>query len=184
MRPIERIDNFLNLVDWSKLGEQWSISYSDLQDLLQQPNTLMLIGSYWKENPDQRIGQVLINLNLVPDKMDIWLAEEHEILLNQGIAPEDCLYWTSWYDKDNNALTESISRLIKDLDTSHIYAIYDFLSNKKVTVSVDYRTAFKNVLQSRNDDMTTIKNIEEFWDLPITTVEFEPDGELLNKELQ
>lgn len=166
MRPIERIDNFLELVNWSKLAEQWEISYALIKNIEYIEDIYSQFYCYWKENPDQRIGQVLINLNLVPDKIDIWLAEEHEILLNQGIAPEDCLYWTSWYDKDNNALTKSISKLIKDLETSHINAIYKFIFGNSRSLSIDYRTAFRNVLLSRNESTEFIDNIEKFWDLP------------------
>ena len=113
MRPIERIDNFLREVDWSKLSERWK---------LKNPITRInrRVRTYWKQNSDQRFGQVLINLNLVPDNLNIWLDEEYDILIAQGLEPRDVIFWISYYDKDNNLLDEPVARLIKDLDTGHV----------------------------------------------------------------
>ena len=143
MRPIERIDNFLRSVDFSKLSGRWGLE-------------LLITGinrrtrTYWKQNPDQRFGQVLINLGIVSDTLLIWLDEESDILLDQGIAPEYCLYWTSIYDKDGNLLDEPVSKLLKDLDTDHIVNIYKYvyIENNK-TLSDTYDLAFNNVLTKR-----------------------------------
>ena len=161
MRPIERINNFLNLVDWGKLANRWNITF----DFFDQPSTLMKIGIYWINNPDQRIGQVLINLNLIDSTLGVWIDEESEILLNQGIAPEDCLYWTSIYNKDGNLLDEPVSKLLKDLDTDHILNIYKYvyIKNNK-TLSDTYDLAFNNILIKREvyKELEEIKLINKF----------------------
>lgn len=168
MRPIERIDNFLNLVDWVKLLiQRWGLSEeihdSIYYDYLQNLKVLeQIVIPYWKNNPDQRIGQVLINLGLISDKLLIWNDEESDILLDQGIAPEDCLYWTSIYDKENNLLEEPISKLLKDLTTDHIVNIYKhvYVENKR-TLSEIYNTAFNNILVKRKEyeALTVIQHI-------------------------
>jgi hypothetical protein len=141
MRPIERIDNFLSKVDWGKLYDRWNLPNSFCTDMdFINPKFV----EYWKENPDQRIGQVLINLNLIPDKFDIWTDEESDILIDQGIPLEDCLYWTSFYDKDENLLKEPVTRLIKDLKPDHIKKI---LKGHYKRLSENYKKAFDNVLQ-------------------------------------
>jgi hypothetical protein len=145
MRPIERIDNFLSKVDWNKFKDTWKIEFSYFEDLLNSPLTYAKFREYWKENPDQRIGQVLINLNLIPDNMRIWLDEESDILIDQGIPPEECLYWTSMYDKEDNLLEKPITRLIKDLEPNHIKKILKMCYPK---LSENYRKAFDNVLQA------------------------------------
>lgn len=145
MRPIERIDNFLSKVDWNKLKDRWGIEWSYIDDILTQPITYAKFREYWKENPDQRIGQVLINLGLIPDNFKIWIDEESDILINQGIPPEECLYWTSIFDKNENLLDKPITRLIKDLEPNHIKKILKIFYPK---LSENYRKAFDNVLQA------------------------------------
>ena len=85
MRPIERIPIFLEKVDYIKLAHRWHIKKFDISpEYIYKPFL-----HYWLENPDQRFGQVLINLNLIPDKLKIWHDEEDAILLSQGIDPRD-----------------------------------------------------------------------------------------------
>ena len=170
MRPIERIDNFLKLVNWNKLWKYWKLDDSYRLNILGLLSSK--ISYYWKENSDQRFGQVLINLNLIPDRIDIWLAEESEILALQGIPLEEYLFWGSIYDKDGNAIPLTY-RLINTLDTEHIDNIYSHMFKHDKQLSQQYRDAFRNVLTSRNADLTFINGIEAFWDLPITTVKFE-----------
>ena len=155
MRPIERIDNFLRSVDFSKLSGRWGLELP-ITGINRRTRT------YWKQNPDQRFGQVLINLGIVSDNLLIWLDEESDILLDQGIAPEDCLYWTSIYDKDDNLLDKPISKLLKDLDTDHIVNIYKYVhTENKRTLSELYNIAFNNILVKRKEyeALTVIQHI-------------------------
>ncbi len=139
MRPIERIDNFLNKVNWSKLQERWNITFSTfLEGLIQIRSSIneTELYKYWIENPDQRIGQVLINLGIVPDNTKIWNDEEAEILMSQGLPIEECVYWISHLDKDNKPLTKSVSRLLKDLDTDHILNIIIYCEENYKTLNM------------------------------------------------
>jgi hypothetical protein len=81
--------------------------------------------TYWKENPDQRVGQVLINLNLLPDTSKIWLDEEKTILESQNIHPRQFTFWGRNYDKDMKRLPKTEWVLIKDMTIDHIQAILD-----------------------------------------------------------
>lgn len=150
MRPIERIDNFLNKVDWNKLIERWQIK--EFQGFLYQVRSneyySHIIKDYWLANPDQRIGQVCINLGIFPDSLRIWSDEEEDILISQGIPPEECVYWTSIYDKQNNLLSVPITRLIKDLDINHILNIKRYAYNKNVSLPHNVLQAFENMLNN------------------------------------
>ena len=117
MRPHERIEHFLENVDWSKLQTRWGLDPDGLN------LDTKIVEDYWKENPDQRFGQVLINLGFIEDKLNIWIDEEYDILIAQGLETRDVIFWTSYYDKDNKLLDKPISRLIKDLDTEHIQTL-------------------------------------------------------------
>ena len=46
-----------------------------------------IIKDYWLANPDQRVGQVCINLGVFLDNLRIWSDEEWEILQDQGLEP-------------------------------------------------------------------------------------------------
>lgn len=139
MRPIERIDNFLEKVNWSKLQEKWEIPVLEIDT--------ELIRKAWKSNPDQRIGQLLINLGLIDDSIERWSTEDSTVLIDQGVAPEDCLYWTSIYDKDGNPLEEPATRLISTLSEKHIEQILRFMQEHKGKISFQQTLAFGNMLR-------------------------------------
>jgi hypothetical protein len=161
MRVLERIDNFLFKVDWEKLNDRWKLRklIPDLKSVLTTQINPTLV-EYWKENYDMRFGQVLINLNIVPDNMKIWGDEDDNILLDQGLPLEEVFYWGSNYDKDMNLLPKTIYRLIKDLNTDHIENIYKFVFDKGKRLPTDYRIAFNNVLESRGITSQLVDKIE------------------------
>lgn len=146
MRPVERIDNFLSKVDWNWLTLiRWKLRYPNCG----KPITPQLdnIVSYWKQNPDQRIGQVLINLGILPDSLLIWNDEEADILEAQGLPPEEYLFWTSYLDVNENKLDKPITRLVKDLTKEHVLAIKAYALRKNTWLPSEYNTAFNNVLK-------------------------------------
>ena len=139
MRAIERIDNFLEKVNWSELQKKWKVPVLEIDT--------EFIRKSWKDNPDQRIGQLLINLGLIDDSMEAWVSEESDILIDQGVSPEGCLYWTSIYDKDENVLPEPITRLVSELSINHINRIIEFIEINNGHVSYNMRIAFENMLE-------------------------------------
>ena len=50
-----------------------------MRDEKRIPRIMKLIEQYWKLYPDQRCGQMLINLGLCPDNNAIWNLEDDEI---------------------------------------------------------------------------------------------------------
>jgi hypothetical protein len=141
MRPIERIDNFLFKVDWGILQKKWDTNVT-------LPSTKE-IKAMWMQSPDQRIGQLLINNNIIPDSFPIWKEEEEDILIEQGFAPEEVVYWTSVYDENERLLKKPVSRLIKDLDKNHIQAIKAYASRRRLYLSEKVKIAFENVLNKQ-----------------------------------
>ena len=148
MRPIERIDNFIKLVDWNALFKKWGLEF-DNKKYYYIENFYKLFLDYWKANPDQRIGQVLINLGIIDDSIERWSEEEHSILIDQGIPPEKCIYWGSIYDKDGNPLEEPAYRLISDLSTDHILNIISFMKLHRGYVPHQTMNAFSNTLKEK-----------------------------------
>jgi hypothetical protein len=146
MRPIERIDNFIQKVNTIKMSNRWKL------DTIWHINLLSMFISdtfimYWKENYDMRVGQALINFGIIPDSFQTWNDEEYDILKDQGLPPEEYLFWGSIYDKDMNPIP-LMYRLVKDMDTDHIEKVLSLYAEEKLTT--EYITAFTNVLKSRN----------------------------------
>ena len=143
MRPKERIPIFLKNVDWDKLADKWNLS--------KPLHMCRKARTYWEENPDQRVGQVLINLQLVPDKLDIWTDEELSILLSQGCNPRDVVLWGVNYDKDRNKLPTTEFRLVRDMDTDHIETILKEVSSDMYKIPQGYIDIFNNELIYRKN---------------------------------
>lgn len=146
MRPIERIPIFLKLVDWVKLSERWD---------LEQPLHYMSrkLRTYWLQNPDQRCGQVFINLGVLLDRMNIWCDEESSILNDQGVSQREFMLWGSNYDKNMNPLPKTIWRPIIEMSTDHIENILEGGWAKNPA----YKKAFKDELELRKQLPIAIK---------------------------
>ena len=63
-----------------------------------------------------------------------------------------------------NLLPKTIYRLIKDLDTDHIENIYKYVFDTGGRLSINYRIAFNNVLESRGIKSQIVSEIEVKWD--------------------
>ena len=90
--------------------------------------------------------------------MERWCIEEHDLLIEQGIQPEDCIYWTSIYDKDGNVLDEPSTRLINTLSKDHVKNILDFMEKHNGRISANTALAFQNVLNK--EEITFDENSE------------------------
>lgn len=142
MRNPERIGIFLRLVDWDKLEDRWTITvdnekYKPSNEPLKQvyEDNKEAIVDYWEMFPDQRIGQVLINLGLILDGFFIWNDEEYLILEDQGIEPREYYLWGSVFNKDGSVREETKWTVIKDLETEHLHNILKAYYNKTVSIT-------------------------------------------------
>lgn len=156
MRPKERIPVFLKYIDWSKLSKRWGVP--NLEYIKDSKEFL----DYWNEYPDQRVGQVLINLGIIPDSFKTWLDEEVDILKDQGINPNKFLYWTSLYNKRGKLLREPKTVLLGDLKTSHIKNILKFFKGREQRLAPYYLDTFNEILCERKNKKNFIKNTLRF----------------------
>ncbi len=147
MRPIERIPNFIEKVNWDVLEQRWDVDLP--MPLRAKLNKDGSIYKYWLKDPDLRFGQLLINLQLVPDKLRIWNDEEVDILRDQGLEDREILFWGRTMDENRNSLPKIQWILIKDMSTEHINAILEDVVNNRFNVRNDYLKAFETELTLR-----------------------------------
>ena len=84
------------------------------------------LSNFWKECPDLRFGQMLINKNVIFDCFQ-WNTEEVDWLVsNNFIDIEKIEFWGINYDKNENRLKKTKFKLLKDLDLEHIKNIIKF----------------------------------------------------------
>ena len=87
------------------------------------------ITEYWNNNPDQRFGQMLSNLNLVDKEIEntIWNIEEDRWLIDNGyIKFENIKFWGVNYYKNDKPRKTTKFKLLRDLDIDHIKNIIIF----------------------------------------------------------
>lgn len=93
-----------------------------------------LIEKKWKENPDQRFGQLLVNLNLINSKEienRIWYVEEDDWLIeNNYIKLEDIKFWGINFYKNGRQRKNIKHVLLRDLKTDHIKNIIRFFEGR------------------------------------------------------
>ena len=84
----------------------------------------------WLKYPDCRLGQLLVNLNLIPSKdieNYIWNIEEDDWLIKNGYCNiEDIKFWGVNYYKNGKQRKTTKFKLLKDLDIDHIRNIIIF----------------------------------------------------------
>ena len=84
----------------------------------------------WLKYPDCRLGQLLVNLNLIPSKNIehiIWNIEEDDWLIQNGYCNiEDIKFWGVNYYKNGKQRKTTKFKLLKDLDINHIKNIIIF----------------------------------------------------------
>lgn len=149
MRIFERIDNFLEKVDISKvIKDSYKLDLTE-EHIQLIKNEIEYIREVWKDNPDWRFIQVLINTKLLQNYPGFYYYKEDEnVMLDLGYGPREIFYWGTNYDKEMNLLPKTVYKLIKDLDTDHIKAILDGKFVKEGNKYYDY---FINELKLRNE---------------------------------
>lgn len=139
MRPKERIPIILKHIDWDLylkyIGADCTSEHIT--------NNIKSITKYWEENYDQRLVQVLINLEIIPNLTIIkyWLEEFEYIIDIQKVKPEKILLWGT-YGKDGKQPLKYIP--IEEMETSHIEAVL-----KTQNLNGEYFNTMKKVLRYR-----------------------------------
>lgn len=158
MRPIERIDIFLNKIKEDDnlekvLHEVYKLNVDkDGIKIIQSGYNVIEI--FWKENPDWRFSQVLVNTGLLPNYPGFWYyIEDEEVLEKLGLEPRNIYFWGVNFTKDMVRLPKTEWRLIRDLDTDHIEAILD---GNWVTRGNKYHKFFIDELKRREDELSTM----------------------------
>lgn len=88
--------------------------------LTKSPELTKEFEKFWKKYPDLRLGQALININLIPDGQ-AWFKEEVDWLLDMNyLDVGDIMFWGINYYKNGNLRKTTKYKLLRDLDTDHI----------------------------------------------------------------
>ena len=104
----------------------------------------------WLKYPDCRLGQLLVNLNLIPSKNIehiIWNIEEDDWLIKNGYCNiEDIKFWGINYYKNGKQRKTTKFKLLKDLDIDHIQNIIKFFEDNNILhkLNKEYLEYFNN----------------------------------------
>ena len=150
MRPVERIPNFINKVNWGYLEERWDVKIPN--SIRYKLNEGGSIRKYWMKCPDLRFGQMLIKLCILPDTLQIWQDEEYDILKGQGLAEREIMFWGRTTDENRKPLPQIQWILIKDMSTDHIKAILADVADNRMNPRSDYIRVFKWELELRESN--------------------------------
>ena len=143
MRPASRIDHYLDMIDWDIFAGVFGGDPA-----LHRQNKEVYRES-WKEHPDWRLSQLLMNGGMIDNaRLELWQMEEADYLINhQGCHPRDVLLWGT-SGKDGNEPYHHIP--IRDMETSHIKAILSSNDRGLNRISDRYLDAFRAELERRN----------------------------------
>jgi len=142
-RPKERIPIVLKHIDWAHF-----INYIGSDSLVEDVTlNLKVITDYWNINYDQRLVQVLVNLDIITtDSYIKYHLEETDYLIENGfVKPEKILLWGT-YGKDGKQPLKYIP--LDDMDSGHIEAVLKTQKNntfKPLMESILRKRKLKNV---------------------------------------
>ena len=151
MRRPERIPIVLANMQWKTFLEFLVGSEATPEFMEEFIQSLPEIEESWLENPDLRLGQMLINRGLFESNLG-WDLEEDEYMVESGmLEARDIMFWGVNYNKDMSPKDNTEYKLIKDLETSHIEAILGNNEQGRKWVKDDspYEGYFENELEYR-----------------------------------
>jgi hypothetical protein len=130
------LDNFIYDLDTS--FQNIKISKSEYPKIIK----------FWKEHPDLRLTQVLVNLNYIPNLEGFWYyTDEVNWLVIKGYFKfEEINFWGKNYNEDGTPLPKTEWILVKDLTDSHIQNILKFFKDNKMILSRSYLSYFNSRL--------------------------------------
>lgn len=145
-RPKERIPIVLKHIDWLHY-----LDYIGSDELIENvTKNKTFLKKYWLNNPDLRLTQVLINLDLIENINGFkYYIEEVDYLIENGfVKPEDIYLWGT-YGKDGNQPLKYIP--ISKMESSHIEIVL-----KTQNIRSEYFKLMKKVLRKRKLEHLTI----------------------------
>lgn len=148
MRQKERIDIIFDNINWSNF-----IKYLHIYETNQEIDDVVMeiiehedeLRQTWKENPDWRLTQLLVNTGVMPNTPGEWYyIEEVDYMIDNGVClPQELLFWGT-FGKDGKQPLKFIA--IKDMETEHLKACIDAQKH----MSQMYRDAMTLELECRN----------------------------------
>jgi len=151
MRPPERIDPILRNLDLRNFLESFEDTF-DKKTILNCVKTFKgfedKTRQMWKENPDLRLTQVLVNCDILPNLKGEWYyTEEVDWFVENKILPARDLYFWGNLGKNGKQPLEFIA--IKDMETNHLMAV---LKTQK-DMNKKYRLIMEDELEDRGVDI-------------------------------
>jgi len=98
MRSKERIEPILKHIDWEKYLEYLKIpdieTYISIPQIVKNiQSNIKMIEKEWKNNPDWRLTQVLVNTGILPNLPGFWYYQEDiESMMNIGIHLKEIMF--------------------------------------------------------------------------------------------
>lgn len=138
--------------------------------LIKSPELTKTFEDLWLANPDLRLGQALINYNIIEDGLawnkeeDLWLIEHDYFKF------EELNFWGSNYDKNNKPLAKTQYKLLKDLDIDHIKAILEFYKGRIDKINSKYLNYFNKRIRESSMKKYRISKIGENKDNPLSSI--------------
>ena len=143
----ERIPVVLNNINWYDFISYLNIYVSDKskrEAAIKCKENEYYISDYWHKNPDQRLTQVLVNIDIIENFPGTWyyLEETEYLIVNKILKPEEILFWGS-YGKDGKQNFRYI--LLNDMESNHIEACLKTQKN----MNKYYRKTMEKILRFR-----------------------------------
>ncbi len=140
-----------------KIGTQMEIGmpFYDIPEIVKRwENNWDKFKTFWKNNTQLRLSQVLINLDIMDNYPGVYYYyTDTATIISAGLLEERDIYlWGNNYDKSGNKLNSVKYILIKNIETEHIKKIIEEVENQKLYVSEKYLKLFVRELQRRKDE--------------------------------
>lgn len=145
---------FINFEEFLKDILQNLYSFENINTIVKNFNlNINNIEKYWLNNPDLRLTQVLINLDIIPNFPGSWyyIEETDWLIKNNYCKFEDINFWGKRLDINNKLLSETKWILLKDLSMDHIESILSFVEKNNINIKPEYKKYFKQRLSKNNE---------------------------------
>lgn len=144
MRNPKRIPIILEKIDWQLFVDHMVALEQSEKALNEINSSLNLIEHMWKKYPDLRLGQLLINILIIPDSQIAWNTEEVDWMIQTGqLDFEDICFWGKNFDKDGNKLPQTEYITLREVTPDHAQAILDYIEKHNGYLPMRYSNYFK-----------------------------------------